>query len=264
MTGKEFAEPALYVINLDDSTERLSKISEQLERLNLDFTRVSGVDGREMEQDSLPHYDDHTAKRYLGRSLSLGEIGCFLSHLECLRRFMKSGDNSALILEDDAVFLDSFKETLNSVMSLYLNNNKKSLDGNWDVISLCAERHKIYTEICQLPNGNTLTQAHYFPMRCTALLWSRSGAERFLRDFDVMDCPYDIYIRRWVGITNSALAVWPGVVRQSGAVSDISAAGADRRAKSGRSRLYFLRRLRRTLADKVRAPAKTPRQMEVC
>ena len=45
---KEFAEPALYVINLDDSTERLSKISEQLERLNLDFTRVSGVDGREM------------------------------------------------------------------------------------------------------------------------------------------------------------------------------------------------------------------------
>ena len=75
---------------------------------------------------------DLTTKDYFelavkGRSqpLSPGEIGCTLSHLEALKQFLVSGDDYALILEDDAILpLDlSYTQLLSEVKTLDLPDN---------------------------------------------------------------------------------------------------------------------------------------------
>ena len=78
---------AVYLINLDGSDERLGTISAALAKHNIAFERVSAVDGRKFDVQSLDIYQEQEALSYMGRQLVGGEIGCYLSHLECAKRF---------------------------------------------------------------------------------------------------------------------------------------------------------------------------------
>ena len=90
-----------FVINLDRRTDRWTAISAQLDRLGIQTTRVSALDGvRARGEDFSPvvNLDGWARRRYL----DLASAACIVSHRAALVRFLRETDDSAaLILEDD-------------------------------------------------------------------------------------------------------------------------------------------------------------------
>lgn len=101
-----------YVINLKDSTDRRERVMVELSKYPfMNYELVEAVDGRKMSQEDIDRQFD--CRRFLlrtGRKVLPGEVGCTLSHRECYRKLLSSGDDIALILEDDVSFFSGEKE----------------------------------------------------------------------------------------------------------------------------------------------------------
>lgn len=73
--------PSIFVINLARSTERLANSQRQLAAHGLSFERIDAVDGATLSQAQLnSHYSASLNKQNYHYPLSVGQIGCYLSH----------------------------------------------------------------------------------------------------------------------------------------------------------------------------------------
>ena len=77
-----------FVINLDDSTERLQSVDTQLKQQAIAYQRVPVFDGCKMSSCDCSLYNGKKAIAYMGRSLLGGEIVCYLSHLNFVKKFL--------------------------------------------------------------------------------------------------------------------------------------------------------------------------------
>ena len=88
--------PHIYCINLDDKTDRWESMETQFKYWEIEnYTRVSAHDGRG---------DNDLGEILKGRypdNMNSGEVGCVTSHLKALKEFLNSGEQCALIMEDD-------------------------------------------------------------------------------------------------------------------------------------------------------------------
>lgn len=119
----------VYMINLWRREERRAKMLLNFEALGLDVDHFPAVDGqlmteeylKEMNIKFLPGYADPYSKR----PMTMGEIGCFLSHYFIWERMVQLGLEEVLILEDDIRFEPFFKQrlevALNEVSSDVIN-----------------------------------------------------------------------------------------------------------------------------------------------
>ena len=82
--------PLAFVINLDRCRERWELITENLDRIGLEATRVAAIDKALLQ--------DHPATRRLG----VGHVACLQSHCKAMTAFLDTDAPAALILEDDA------------------------------------------------------------------------------------------------------------------------------------------------------------------
>jgi GR25 family glycosyltransferase involved in LPS biosynthesis len=80
----------IQVINLVRRPDRLIQISAELERAGLNFEIQVAIDGKLENSQS--------------EFLSGGQIGCWKSHLNSMRRLSETNSQFSLIIEDDAVF----------------------------------------------------------------------------------------------------------------------------------------------------------------
>lgn len=241
----------VYVINLDESLERLASATEQLQAADMEFERVSAFDGRRLEPTDHPEYSANGAVRYLGRSMRGGEIGCYISHLNCNRKFLHTQAEACLVLEDDVRLQPDFASGVEQILS-WLSKKETA----WDVVHLAPTRHKIYTPILELSGMSTayvLTRAHYFPMRTTALLWSRSGANAFVQEHQRIFAPIDIYLRYRLTRNDCGLAIWPPLATTTGADSEVAGSLVAKRSSFRRHPFYTAIRLYRMTSDKVMA-----------
>ena len=235
-----------YVINLDRSKKRMSEFSEAFSGTNLKVERIAAVDGNSINIKSFA--DDYLCRKEMGRSIQPGEVGCFLSHKKALERFLSTDSEYAIVFEDDAIPVDDFKATLESVIEKFLQNNKKTA-----AINLGALDFKYSSPVMPIKN-NILRCAHRFPMLATAVLWTRSGANRFLEHASSVTMPYDNFLRFLFSGTNSVFSIQPAIIYSSGIESDIERRNStQRRSTQNRSKFYFFIKQRRILRDKFRA-----------
>lgn len=115
--------PALY-INLTKDTYRRISIEKDLNKLNMDYSRISAVYGKHLYNRKyrarlakfleipvkklLPQHwlDKHNFKTMVqDENAIMSKVGCYLSHLVALKVALKQGYQKVLILEDDAMFL---------------------------------------------------------------------------------------------------------------------------------------------------------------
>jgi glycosyl transferase family 25 len=89
------------VINLDRHPGRMAMMAGQLDKLKLPYERLTAIDRRGL-----------AASQLAGIYLSPGEIACHLSHRKAWQRLVNSGDETALILEDDVVLSPLLAEVL--------------------------------------------------------------------------------------------------------------------------------------------------------
>lgn len=95
----------IYVINLRERADRRREVDIQLRRigLSLDHPRVTLFPATRFDE--------------AGPFPSLGARGCFDSHLSVLQRHLDSGDDRAIVLEDDVDFIADIVQQLPRVIS---------------------------------------------------------------------------------------------------------------------------------------------------
>lgn len=240
------------LINLHDATDRYSTAEKMLAHEGFAFERIEAVDGRGKPTSMFPQYDASRALRFYGRELTSGEIGCYLSHLHCVERFLQSNETYCLVLEDDMSAPEYLAPILEQVVVSL--ENQDGLD--WDVINLGKAAHKFRTGL-DVIEGYQLLQAHYFPVTTTALLWSRQGAQAFWNTRNAIFAPVDHFLRRFCCLRGTGLCLDPPLIVPTGVASMIDAEGTTAsmqasqkaRKKMDKTLVYFWKEFRREAAN---------------
>lgn len=237
----------IYLINLDGSFDRLASATQQLERDGVEFLRVPAFDGRGRNVNDFKDYDQQGAISYMGRPLRGGEIGCYYSHVDCAKRFLASGADYAIVLEDDVFIYPGAVQKLQKLIATL-----ESRHPHWDVMNFGAQKNKIYSKIFH-QDGVDVIGAYYFPMTTTGIAWTKDGAQRFLNECQRIYAPIDNMLREWQSNYGNGLSVIPPLVSTTGAESDIDHAGVPLRSKGERSVAYGVKKQWRLLRNKMSA-----------
>ncbi|KAL3275915.1 hypothetical protein HHI36_020650 [Cryptolaemus montrouzieri] len=126
----------IFMINLLRRPERRRRMTKCFDELGLDVTVVDAVDGRELNESTLksisfmPDFVDP----YHKRPMTLGEIGCFLSHYNVWKMVVENKYEKTLILEDDIRFEPYFRLKVQNLMD---EINQRP---NWDLIYFGRKR----------------------------------------------------------------------------------------------------------------------------
>lgn len=230
-----------YVINLEGSNERLDSVTKSLGEQGIDFVRISAFDGRKTEPTSFSEYNEQKALAYMGRTLTGGELGCYFSHLNCVKEFLKSDADFAVVLEDDM----KPSQDLTRKINLLISGLK---DKNWHLINIGATKHKIFTPIFNIDEHKVI-HAHYFPMTATGILWNREGAKAFLDSYLPIYAPVDNFFRDWLSKSNLGYAVTPPFVIARDVASDIDS--NTKRQYTNRTKNYGYLKLKRHWKNKL-------------
>jgi GR25 family glycosyltransferase involved in LPS biosynthesis len=102
----------VYCINLEKRTDRLQRMEQQFINLDIDVTKFIAVDGEKTDK--------------LG--YQAGVYGCFLSHMNVYTDAIAKQHSTIIILEDDAMIHENFKNTIIETLG--------SLPANWNICYL--------------------------------------------------------------------------------------------------------------------------------
>jgi glycosyl transferase, family 25 len=177
------------VINLDRAPERLARITGQLGRLGLPFERLPAVDARAFTPDQQAALDVAAYRRKHGMEPLGGELGCYLSHVEAMRRLLASRADFALVLEDDVLLTERLPAALSGLMQHV---------ARWDMVKLSAVHSGTPQPVLEVAPGQQLA---VMLSRCTgssAYLVNRRAAEAYARGLLPMSLPYDhVFDQGW-------------------------------------------------------------------
>ena len=104
-----------FVINLKRAVERKQYISNQLHQLSQEFEFVEGVDWKDIDPDSLTQTVSNIKIKNSYRTLTLGQMGCNLSHRKVLKWLVDSSERMIAVLEDDVRLSNDFPDVLDAL-----------------------------------------------------------------------------------------------------------------------------------------------------
>ncbi|MEM9957259.1 MAG: glycosyltransferase family 25 protein [Pseudomonadota bacterium] len=220
----------ILIINLKRRTDRLAKITEQLDRLSLSFERVPATDGMlmtEAEKAALCPNRYWFGHRYLADS----QLGVYNSNLTCLRLGLERGWKRWCILEDDLELSRQFKECVdpdfalpNSVDLLKLEALARKGDRGWAIpIDRVGELSIVLSAFPRAGRG--------------AYLVTERGAEKLLQTTSVMSAPNDETMRHFARTGVLTFELCPSVAWQYREASDIATGRAHARKSLSRQTL---------------------------
>ena len=176
----------IYIISLPHRQDRLRRCMRRNSQwMTANARVVSAVDGRRLR----PQH---------GTRLTPGERGCFMSHVKALRMIAEGSEDFGLVLEDDAILHDAWRDSLHR--ELAAANDVTVLGCNW------FPKKKKYAGISR---GHDMTFDLY---GAHAIVYSRDGAKRVLAEASTWDeaVPYDI----WLSHTSPHITkrvMWPSL-----------------------------------------------------
>ena len=192
----------ILVINLERRPDKYERMISRIKELGLDkhakVIRVDAVDGTIINNQwldvngvkPLPDYYDS----YRGRGITMGEIGCSVSHHKCWEMIAEEGGSigSALILEDDAQFHPDFIKQIQEI-----NNTVK--DYSWELFYLGRKRINMVDEKEVFP-GIVIPEFSYW---CLSYIVNKSGAKKLINsNFTKGIIPADEFVPMMIGKPN--------------------------------------------------------------
>jgi GR25 family glycosyltransferase involved in LPS biosynthesis len=98
-----------YIISLNNPINLINKVKE----FNINPILVKGIKGSDLSNEEIKYNVNDDLFSLINPKSSLG---CAMSHLKSWKQFLSSNKNSALFLEDDAIFENNFKVNLTNVL----------------------------------------------------------------------------------------------------------------------------------------------------
>ena len=99
-----------YVISLDKPTKLLNQLSEY----NLNPILIEGINGSKLTSKEINQNTTLLCSLFCTKSI----IGIGMAHIKSWKEFIKSKEKMALFFEDDAVFVDNFRNKLDDAIKL--------------------------------------------------------------------------------------------------------------------------------------------------
>uniref|UniRef100_A0A2M4ARY6 Putative glycosyltransferase 25 family member n=1 Tax=Anopheles triannulatus TaxID=58253 RepID=A0A2M4ARY6_9DIPT len=205
----------IYMINLERRTERRSKMLAHFDLLGLQVEHFPAVDGKLLSDKKvqdlgirfLPGYADPFHKR----PMTMGEIGCFLSHYYIWENMVRLGLAEVLVLEDDIRFEPFFRRRAHRVL-----DDARRI-GGWDLIYFGRKRLQEEDEKW-IPGSEYLVRAGYSYWTLGYVI-TLEGAKKLLRERPLEKLlPVDEYLpimfdnhpnESWAGhFRDRTLAAW--------------------------------------------------------
>lgn len=126
----------IFYINLDRRQDRNINVLQIMKKYGMNATRISAIDGTKLDVTKIPNsiitekgiHDAQKKNQHISVSLTMGAIGCALSHRNVWKKIIDENIDNVLILEDDIRFDSNFGKKLDN----YANHWPK----NYDVIFL--------------------------------------------------------------------------------------------------------------------------------
>ncbi|PMG52452.1 glycosyltransferase family 25 protein [Shewanella sp. 10N.286.52.B9] len=208
----------VFVINLDKSTERMAFMQQQLEQLNIEFERVPAVYGKALTQTEIAAvFDEPSNLAKYDKVLNVGEIGCYLSHVNCWNMILEQQLDFALILEDDSILNPDLLSLIKSI---------SHLSAQWDYIKLChGSKQKAVIDTLELDDGFSLSTCLKLPSSTRGQFVSIAGANKLLATAMPIARPVDIDIQYWFQKDLRCFVVRPFPVQEADFESEICILG---------------------------------------
>lgn len=105
----------IYLVSLEVDFFRREEISKKFPKICNKMIYFPAIYGASLLADKYFHNIYQYHKRHQ-RLLTCGEVGCSLSHIQVLEKFIESGEQHALILEDDIIGTDQDIENIFSIV----------------------------------------------------------------------------------------------------------------------------------------------------
>lgn len=109
--------PPIFIISLKDSKRR-DIIKYRLDSLGLSFDFFDAIYGKNLTDEELSLIDRNFSQERFAtnRPMTLGEIGCAISHIRLYEHMVSNNIPIAIILEDDAIVSHDFKKIVLDVL----------------------------------------------------------------------------------------------------------------------------------------------------
>lgn len=202
----------IFVINLDSSTDRWEACKRQLDDANLE--RISAVDGANLNNVELTkHFDLDLNQLQYHKTLTRGEIGCYLSHRLVWHRIVDEKLDFAIVLEDDFLLNGNIDKLLTSLADI-------AVPWHYIKLSESPEKRKEITSLAV--NHFRMVTYNKLPAGTASQAVSLSGADRLLEASKRFGRPVDIDLQYWWENQLSVFGLKPYVFESSEAFrSDI-------------------------------------------
>ncbi|HHT7676697.1 glycosyltransferase family 25 protein [Pasteurella multocida] len=214
--------PPIFVISLKNSPRR-DIIAQRLNGLKLNFKFIDGINGKTLSQDELNNIDyTFYPQRFAARKpLTVGEIGCAMSHLSIYQMMCNEKIARAIILEDDAIVSHEFEAIVKDSLKKVSKNVEILFYDHGKAKSYCWK--KTLVENYRLVHYRKPSKTSKRAIMCaTAYLITLSGAQKLLQIAYPIRMPAD-YLSGALQLTGlKAYGVEPPCVFK-GAISEIDA-----------------------------------------
>ena len=156
----------IYLINMDNDTDRLNKVTKECDKVNIKFERFPGVKVSDLSKNILDKYIPKEIQKY-GTD---GMIGCGLSHLFIWQDAIQKNYKNILVFEDDIYFSPNFNE--------YVKNVMEELPKDYDILYLG------YKDLfrCEPPKDVSFNYIYkpYYPLLTHAMIISNKGLKKLI------------------------------------------------------------------------------------
>jgi GR25 family glycosyltransferase involved in LPS biosynthesis len=150
----------IYVINLERDQIRRNYVTVLMKKYNINFEFIIVNPISEDQYNAINN-----------KSITIGETGCYLSHMYCLNDAIKNNYNNIIIFEDDIIFHKKFHELFKNIGDL----------GKFDILMLGAADFSFYKIHRNARIHNTIYKPHTNLLGAHAILYSRRGVEEMYR-----------------------------------------------------------------------------------
>lgn len=208
----------IYVINLKKDRYRLDILEPKLNKLNIKYEIINGIDGETVV--------NHTKMR-------TGQYGCLLSHIKILKDAHKNRYNNIAILEDDIIFNKQFNHMFDKKYRYLLKK-----ENEYDILYLGSSQG--YYHCKKKKWKDVKLNNHYYKVKDTlgtfAFIINKKIIKNILDQFEQKPQPIDNLINEHI-IKNplyKCFALYPNIITAN--VSNIS-----NTSKKKRSQVYFMK-----------------------